>query len=221
MDKNPSSPQRPGGVQDWAKQLGIIERHPFTGIACRKGNRGRPVTRAEFQAMLRNTKPVFRRLLIFLRYTGCRPCEAVGTEWTHLDISKLCITLTRHKTAKKTGRVRRLVLHPVVVKLLAWIAQHRPHPRFVFINSKRTKWKNPAISWRMKRIRAAADIGNDVKAYGCRHAFATNAALSGVDVSILADLIGHADIRQTQTYLHLAGRIDHLQRAVSTILVNQ
>ncbi len=116
-------------AMNWAVKLGIVDRNPFRGVSCPAGERGQPMEPAEFQAMLRATTAVFRRFLIFLRYTGCRPGEAANAEWVHLDTGRACIELDKHKTFRKTRKVRRIMLHPVVLKLLAWIRRHKPHER--------------------------------------------------------------------------------------------
>lgn len=198
----------------WALQLGLIDRNPFIGTNCPMGERGQAVEPREFQAMLRASRAIFRRVLVFMRFSGARPGEMSAAEWRHVDWPRCCIVLREHKTGKRTGRPRTIVLHPVLMNLLEWIRRHKPHERFIFVNKYGRPWKNTSICWRIKQIRKSADVPADVTLYHCRHAFVTQAVLRGVDIALVSELAGHSRIATTQVYLHLAGRTDHLQAAI-------
>src|SRR5262245_146388 len=95
---------------NWAAGLErLIKENPFRGVTHHTGEPRRALTDDEFQALLRasngrrsNKRPTsgarFRQFLIFLRYTGCRPCEAARLTWS--DVHDGFIVLTRHKTAR-------------------------------------------------------------------------------------------------------------------------
>jgi len=73
---------------NWAFDEEIITRNPFRGARHRAGAPRRPITKAEFQSLLRSSagkgkkRPTpgarFRKILIFLHYTGARPDEAAS-----------------------------------------------------------------------------------------------------------------------------------------------
>lgn len=201
----------------WANKLGMIDRNPFAGVSFPKGERGYPVEPVQFRSMLRSTTALFRRVLTFLKFSGCRPGEMASVRWTDIDYSRGCIVLAKHKTVKRTGKPRVIMLHPVVVKLLLWIRRHEPHPQLVFVNSRGKPWTNTAICWRVKQIREAADVPPDATLYCCRHAFGTDAILAGVDLATLAALMGHERIETTQIYVHVARKVDHLHKALGQI----
>lgn len=201
----------------WALKMELIERNPFKNISHPAGERGRPLDPGEFNSMMRGTKALFRRVLVFLYYTGARPSEMANAEWRDFDPARKCITLFKHKTDKRTGKPRRVILHPVVMSLLAWIRRNGADERFIFVNKQGRPWKAPAISWRIKWIRERAEVRPDASLYCCRHSFCTLAALQGIDIATIAELAGHARIGTTQHYLHVAGKTDHLQAAVEQI----
>lgn len=71
----------------------LIKENPFRGVTHHAGEPRRPITDDEFQALLRassgrlskqrpSSGARFRQFLIFLRFTGCRPCEAARLAWT-------------------------------------------------------------------------------------------------------------------------------------------
>jgi len=158
----------------------------------------------------------FRQFLIFLRHTGCRPCEASRLRWE--DVKNGCIILPRHKTRRtqKTPRPRIIPLDAVVVKLLISIHK-RNEGEFVFLNHRRTPWNKYNLALRMKRARDKAGIPLDAKLYGTRHAFGTRAIVNGVDLKTLAELLGHTTTRMSEHYLHLAGEHAHLASAMQRV----
>jgi integrase len=273
---------------NWAVRLGELHYNPLLGATSPAGEPGRPMTDAEFNAILRSTSAVFRRVLVFLRFSGARPGELAAAKWTDLDLERGVITLHKHKTAKKTRRPRVIALNAVLVKLLIWLRRNRPGlnatatrlrqllargPRpaqevirqlraegvtyrmlhcarraagvrivakggeverrvyelrdppapgeevgfnpHIFLGAKGTPWTRYSMACRMKRLRDQASILPGCKIYGLRHAFATRAILNAVDIKTLAELLGHADTRMTEHYLHLSGRTDHLTDAVN------
>lgn len=203
---------------NWAcRSKRIIPYNPVVGVVVRPGKRGRPLTNAEVKGILREaTDRRMRRLVLFLRYTGCRPGEAAKALWTNLDLQRAVLILSEHKTADATGEDRVIYLSAQAVRLLALIARTDKHEH-IFVNAWGLPWKQSALSQRMTGIRARAKIPADAKLYGNRHAFATEAVLRGVDIATLAQLLGHKGTRTTSTYIHLAGKDDHLHRAIEKI----
>jgi integrase len=86
------------------------------------------------------------------------------------------------------------------------------------VYAARGRWANTAISWRLKQIRQRADVPADLTLYAARPSFITQKVLSGADIGTVAELAGHARISTTEHYMHIAGRVDHVQRAVAGIL---
>lgn len=61
-------------------------------------------------------------------------------------------------------------------------------------------------------------MSDEAKLYGIRHAFGTRAIMSGsVDLKTLAEVMGHTTTRTTEHYLHVAGKHEHLARAMLAV----
>jgi integrase len=210
---------------NWAVRQELLERNPFRGVAARDGQPRRPLTRDEFQAILRKTtgrgkrRPTpaarFRQILVFLWFTGARPSEAAKLRWSDVDLENGLIVLKEHKTShtQRIPRPRVIALHPVVVKLLAGIRK-RNEGDHVFLTFRKTPWNKNSLSLRVRRAREQAGIPDDAKLYGARHAFGTRAILNGVDIKTVSELMGHTTTRMTEHYLHLAGQNVHLADAM-------
>jgi integrase len=226
---------------NWAVKQRLIPTNPFRGAAHATGAPRRPLTEDEFQALLRatsvwvkrkrykNPRPSdlkrrqrpsagarFRELLVFLRYTGARPCEASRLAWDDIDLDNAVIVLEKHKTSRtqKVKKPRVIPLHPVVVKLLIQIRRRSEPGDRVFLNHRKTPWNRSNLGLRMRRLREIAGVPDDAKLYGLRHGFGTRSILNGVDIKTLAELMGHTTTRMTEHYLHLAGQRTHLAAAM-------
>ncbi len=212
---------------NWAAKQGLIPSNPFRGVTHRPGRPRRPMTDAEFEALLlacegRKTKKPpspadrFRELLRFLRFTGARPCEASRLRWDQVDCDHAVIVLEQHKTSRtqRAPRPRIIPLHPEVLRLLIAIKQRGEPGHFVFHNHRGTPWNRSSLSLRVRRAREKAGIPDDVKLYGLRHGFGTRSIVNGVDLKTLSELMGHATTRMTEHYLHLAGQRAHLAAAM-------
>src|SRR5260370_16019912 len=111
---------------NWSLDQELIEKNPSVRIKRRPAKSTRlPMADEHFQTLMRTADPIFRRLLIFLKFTGCRPAEASTMRWRDVQFDKHAVVLRDHKTAKKTGRPRVITLVPPVVKMLAWMRSHR------------------------------------------------------------------------------------------------
>jgi integrase len=92
---------------NWALEMELVHRNPFAKMRIRGcPKRRRPMTDDEFQTLLRGSDPTFRRFLLVLKFTGCRPGEATSMRWSEVRFDEGSIVLREHKTARKTGRPR-------------------------------------------------------------------------------------------------------------------
>jgi integrase len=113
---------------NWSVFDGRLDKNPIRGLHLPQGDPRRAVSEAEFQTMLRGSSAVFRRYLIFLRFTGCRPGEAAGLRWPWIDwnLGAAFIPAAHHKAGHKTHKPRLIVLPLPILKLLRWL-QARQH----------------------------------------------------------------------------------------------
>jgi integrase len=234
---------------NWASKKRLIAANPFRGVEKTAGSPRRPMTDAEFSAILRHAtvrtkrRPAvgrypngrkvcpsdrkrrqrpspaarFRQVLVFLRFSGCRPAEARDLEWPDVDLDARELVLRRHKTTKKTKKPRRVPLHPVILKLLIFIKRLHQPGTHVFLNHRKRPWHRVSLAQRLRRSRRAAGVAEDATLYGLRHRFGTTAILRGVDLKTLSELMGHTTTRMTEHCVALAGQREHLADAMLRI----
>ncbi|MDE2107352.1 MAG: tyrosine-type recombinase/integrase [Patescibacteria group bacterium] len=204
---------------NWAVRLGLINRNPFGGFSVRSGRRGRPMTDDEFAAAVGHAGVEFRRVLRFLRYSGCRPCEARELLWSHVNPEAGVAVLPIHKT-EKTRRDRSprvIICNAEVTDLLVEILEAGNTGDHVFLNKRGHPWTQNAFNLQVGRIRAKAGLPKDCKLYGLRHRFGTVAALSGLDIKAISELLGHTTTRMSEHYIHVAGNVGYLKRCLGKV----
>ncbi len=200
-----------------AEKINLITRSPFKMVKLPRGDEGRDLTPVEFRALLRLATPVFRRVLVFCRFCGARPKELRTAIWPMVNWNPKGTTVVhkRHKTTEtQTERKSRKLYMPVpLVKLLLWL-KARSTSDYIFVNSFGGPWKTRALCKNLSELRDKAGFDSEVRLYGCRHMFATQAILNGSDLAEVQEMMGHANMNTTKRYIHLAGKDEHMFGAV-------
>lgn len=198
-----------------AVSAGRIPFNPIFSASVPQGNRGRDLTRNEWQRLMRGSSPYFRRVLVFLRFTGCRPGEMRQLRWDNIHEDVRAAIFEKHKTSNTQAvkKPRRIALNNVAMKLLAWIRRNDNHSDYVLLSRDGLPWSCSALTCYMRRLRKRIGLPKDVKNYGCRHAFGTGAIMNDVGLATLAELMGHNSTKTTEYYIHLSGKADHLSAA--------
>jgi integrase len=338
---------------NWGVLMRQIRENPFKGVSYCKGDPQDEMTEKEYQALWKVADERFRRMLLFLRYTGCRPGEMRNVKWADIDWKAGVIRLQEHKTRKKTGKPRLIVLAPVVQKMLremqanpptldpkispeaavlvirlilakgplpakvfhqkaraaglpsqgiyrlarqAGARSHRaggvgakgyeewaleedflecgliqrrnrkgyyahiwqngkevqvkldddlekakeklkelkaqeqrpavyppreaprrlyqPDKEHVFLTEFGRPWKKQTLVQKFARLREKARLGPKARMYGLRHKFGTDGIRQGVNLKVLAELMGHTTTAMTEHYIHIAGDVETMQQAI-------
>jgi len=63
----------------------------------------------------------------------------------------------------------------------------------------------------LKDLARMAKINKHITFHVARHTFATQFIANGGDVTVLQQILGHADIRATMVYVHMARNVQQLQ----------
>lgn len=223
----------------WATvEARLIPVNPLDGMKTRRqGSRGRVLDRAEVVRLLRFAAPAFRRLLVALVESIARPREMRAVKWgdiwrsgsprwtpAELAGGRCYFRLVAFKG--QTLRRDRLAVRNIPISrrlarmLLRFEISKRNAAYPIFVNSAGRPWTHNAVRCAFRRLRVRAEVaadanGENAVAYSLRHTAATAAIAAGVKGLVLAELMGHSDVRMTQRYVHL--RPDHLIEAMGRI----
>src|SRR5262249_44857514 len=134
----------------------------------RVGQRDRLPTTDETAAILSRASPEFRLIYLALRQCGARPGELCRATIGDIDRTANAIVLHEHKTARKTGRLRRI---PVGQKLGEMIRQAigKRQAGPIFLSPAGKAWTVPNLSRTYSRLRDLAGLPRDLVLYLARH----------------------------------------------------
>ncbi|MCB2168864.1 MAG: tyrosine-type recombinase/integrase [Deltaproteobacteria bacterium] len=144
-----------------------------------------------------HNQPIFR----FLKATGCRPSMARALMWDCVDWENQVIVFKRNYSEGELREVlknKRILYFPITSELADILGNvPRSLTGFVFINKKGKPYgKHIDRIWN----RACKIVGVKIPLYaGVRHSFATNLLEQGVDLRVVADLMGHSSMEVTRT----------------------
>jgi integrase len=165
----------------------------------------------ESAAILANASPQFRLIYAALRQCGARPGELCRATIADVDRNANVIILREHKTARKTGKPRRIPIGRKLGELLAQaIGDRQAGP--IFLSPAGKAWSVPNLSRTYSRLRDLAGLPWDLAGlpwdlvlHLARHECRTKICREkGIEYA--RRLLGHANISTPQRYLHLDDR---------------
>lgn len=200
---------------NWAERSRLIVRNPLRGVV-EEGEEepGETMTPEEFDAIIQNSPPEFARFVKGLWFTGARPGELAAATLNDVDWSEGCIKLGKKSAARLIPMVNGLR------KLVEDSRELKSSKRLLFPNSRGKQWSNPAICWRIKKVRELGLLGPGTTLYAVRYLFATRAVAAGMPIQVLADLMA-LDIQATMRFVqHTEGK-DHKRKWLEKMFESQ
>jgi integrase/recombinase XerD len=162
------------------------------------------LSKEEIVEVLKLEKNPKHRLLLMLAYSsGLRVSEVVALKKEHIDLSRKVILIVGGKgrkdrctmlSEKAAAFIRE---YYEVFNIQTWLFPGQPATHPLSIRSAQKIFD--------KAIRQAK-IDKDISIHSLRHSFATHLLESGTDIRYIQSLLGHASVRTTERYTHIARR---------------
>lgn len=175
----------------------LIDHNPSQGLHRINAPRGkaRPFTREQVDAMLTSGAYHRSRVMILLGYyQGFRVSSIAAVHGHHIDYHAGTI-----RSVVKGRKPLVFPMHPII----ATIAPTMPRDGFWFpARGGRTGHVNPgSVTDAIRDAKLRAGIHDPhLTAHSLRHAFATDLVDAGVDIRVIAELMGHESVATTQIY---------------------
>jgi len=131
--------------------------------------------------------------------TGMRRGELFDLKWSAVNFDTKTITVAGATT--KTSDTRHIPMNKETIGVLdAWKKQVSESP-YVFPGQGGGRFEDVKSAWLKLLERAQID---GFRWHDMRHDFASRLVMAGVPLNTVRDLLGHADIKMTLRYAHLA-----------------
>ncbi len=184
------------GLKDMRVMLPTIE-----------GSKKLPVvlSRSEVKQLLKTPKLLKHRLVLAMLYgCGLRCFELRNLQLKDLDFDRKMLHIRQGK-GRKDRYVPLSELH--IRGLKKYIAAENP---VIWCFTGNDSKGNPVaistrgVQWIVRETRKHSGIPKEITTHSLRHSYATHLLEMGLDIMSVKDLLGHADIQTTLTYLHVA-----------------
>jgi integrase len=213
----------------WGLKKGYLTRSWFGADSDlkreRPGRRNRRLVPGEEAALLKHANPQLQRLIIAALETGCRQGELLGLQWADVDLERGELRVRAENAKDAEERIL-----PLSSRLKAILSMNQNDPAgepfggecYVFgdavgrhVGAIRTAWENCVLRahdvkpQRGEGGRLPADVralyhGFDLHFHDLRHEAGSRLLEAGWPLHHVKDMLGHADISTTDTYLNVA-----------------
>jgi site-specific recombinase XerD len=175
------------------------------------------LSKEEVSAIFRNEANPKHRLLLMLVYSsGLRVSEVVALKREHIDLSRKVIYVKLGKGRKDRCTILSekaacfIEEYCTFYGIQTWLFPGQPSHRPLTIRSAQHIFDKALHH---------ASILKKISIHGLRHTFATHLLESGTDIRYIQTLLGHASLRTTERYTHVARRsLFNIKSPLDTIL---
>ena len=144
--------------------------------------------------------------------TGLRRGELFNLRWADVDLTRAIVTVKGG--GAKSGQTRHVPLNSEAVAVLkAWKPTDADAAAPVFPGEDGAPLADIKSAW--LPLVAAAKV-RAFRFHDLRHTFASKLVMAGVDLNTVRELLGHADLKMTLRYAHLAP--EHKAAAVAKLV---
>ncbi len=139
-----------------------------------------------------------------------RVSELIGLQWDAVDLEAKLLTVRRSYSkhsrklldTTKSGKPRVLGINPEMVRLLR-ISRNQSKSDFVFSRNDGSHLSCDSLYDQFKSDQMKAHV-RIISIHDMRHTYASHYMMNGGNIYDLKELLGHANIKTTERYAHLA-----------------
>lgn len=196
---------------NYAVEQGVIDKSPCRGITTPKVDDmlSKDILSQEEMKQLFTThytgeNPEIRRAFAFTCMTGVRRCDVVELCYSNIDYSNRLLKFRQSKTSHSSSKSG--VTIPLNDNLFALIGTKADDAKddYIFHLPSDTMCLKALRTWTKK-----AGINKHITWHGGRHSFATALLSNGANIKVVADLLGHSNLKFTEIYVRA---VDELKR---------
>lgn len=184
--------------------LNILKKDPTLGIKRPKRERKIPavLTKDEVKKLLNSLDALKSKLMISLMYAcGMRVSELINLKTSNFDFNEKTGYIRQAKGRKdRIFNIPNLLLNDLKEQVEKQKSQNQ---EYLFTGPK-GKLSPRNLQKIVSKASQRAGIKKEVHCHTLRHSFATHLLEDGVDIRMIQELLGHADLSTTQLYTHVS-----------------
>lgn len=173
-----------------------IDRIPYA-----KKSKSLPIVLSvdEIQKMFSVCENTKHKVILALLYScGLRVSELINLKWQHIDRSRMIINII----AAKGDKDRQVGLTPVIIPLLEkYYLEYKCKP-FILQGQFKDQYSKRSVLEVIKQLADKAGLNKKVWTHLIRHCYGTHQVENGVDINLIQKILGHANVKTTNIYLH-------------------
>ena len=172
-------------------------------------------TQAEVAKILEADDRVLHAMAVLLVNTGLRRDELRHLTWGDINIERKILTVqAKEGWRPKDYEVRHIPLNAGALKALREAGTTHDAMDWIFRDRDGNRYAADFLTHRFKKFLRQLKIEGSLHSF--RHTFASHLIMKGADLYSVSKLLGHASIKTTEIYAHLAA--DHLKAAVDRLV---
>lgn len=141
-----------------------------------------------------------KTMISMLYGSGLRVSEVVNLKIKDLNFENLTVQVKRGKGKKD----RITIISPMLLEPLQKIMGDREPQDFIFITVQKRKYNIRTVQVIFEKALVKINKKGKGSCHTLRHSFATHLLEAGIDVRTIKDMLGHASVKTTMIYLHIA-----------------
>jgi integrase len=149
---------------------------------------------AQFES--EGTSPAAIAIIRLLAFTGARKSEIASLKWSDVDLQRGYLALGDSKTGAKI-----IPLGAPAVEVLSGVARIEGATYIFPASSGEGHFQGVEKVWRRVRVTAGFPA---LRLHDLRHSFASVGLARGDALAVIGAILGHADVKTTSRYAHLA-----------------
>jgi integrase/recombinase XerD len=164
------------------------------------------LSKQECKQLFELTKNMKHKIILMLMYSGgLRVSELCNLKWTDIDVNRMTVMVRRSKGNKD----RYVPLSEFILNYITTYAGLGNKSEYLFnVGADLKKMGRSGVRFLMQSAVKRAGINKvGVCLHTLRHSFATHLLEDGLDIVSIKELLGHARIESTLTYLHVAHQL--------------
>ena len=181
----------------------ILRRNFFASIPRAKKSKFLPtvLSRQEVAALISVIQNPKHNCIVSLLYgAGLRVSEVVRIKMKDIDFDRFVLRVFQGKGKKDRYTLLPKTLHPVLLNQ----KRLKLPENYLFTSERGGRLEERTVQKIVSVSAFKAKISKSVSPHTLRHSFATHLLEEGVDIRYIQELLGHANLKTTEIYTHVA-----------------